>query len=148
MTTIMRRHPASVDFSDWMSRLFDDRLLPERFFLPGTDKDALRVEEFVDDGTLVVRAEMAGIDPDKDVEISVHDGLLHIRAERRASSEHKDTSGFRSEFQYGMFERTLPLPAGVGGDDVKATYKDGILEVRMPQPKEGQAATVPVTRLP
>jgi HSP20 family protein len=145
MTTIMRRHPATLDFSDWMNRLFDDRLLPDRFF---TDKDALRVEEFVDDGALVVRAEMAGIDPDKDVEISIHDGLLHIRAERRASSEHKDKTGFRSEFQYGMFERTLPLPAGITGDDVKATYKDGILEVRMPQPKEGQPATVPVTRLP
>jgi HSP20 family protein len=148
MTTLTRHHSAPVDFGDWMKRLFDDRLVPDRFFAPITDKDTLSVEEFVDGGALVVRAEMPGIDPEKDVEISIHDGLLHIRAERRESSEHEDKSGFRSEFHYGMFERILPLPAGAGDDDVKATYKDGILEIRLPQPKQAQAAKVPVTRLP
>ena len=150
MTTIMRRHPSTIDLGDWMGRLFDDRFGPERLFMgtPFTDKDALRVEEFVDQDALVVRAEMPGIDPDKDVEISIHDGMLHLRAERRDSSEHKDKGGYRSEFHYGLFERTLPLPAGVTDADVTATYKDGILEVRMPKAKETSAATVPVTRLP
>jgi len=46
-----------------------------------------------------------------------------------------------------MFERTLPLPAGVSDGDVTATYKDGILEVRMPKAKDAHIATVPVTRL-
>lgn len=145
MTTIMKRHPSGIDLGDWMSRLFDDRL----FAMPSfTDKGALRVEEFIDDSALVVRAEIPGIDPEKDVEISIHDGLLYLKAERRDSSEHKDKDGFRSEFHYGLLERVLALPTGVTADAVTATYKDGVLEVRMPKAKEVVAATVPVTRLP
>lgn len=150
MTTIARREPSHIDLRDWMSRMFDERFLPERLGL-GTmfgEKDLLRVEEYAEDGSLVVRAEMPGIDPGKDVEISMHDGMLHIRAERRDVSEHKTKAEYRSEFHYGMFERTLPLPAGVTVGDVTATYKDGILEVRMPKAKDTQTATVPVTRLP
>ncbi|MGB8649710.1 MAG: Hsp20/alpha crystallin family protein [Mycobacteriales bacterium] len=148
MATLVRRQPAGIDFADWMSRLFDDRMLADRLGWPLGEKDLMRVEEFAEDGMLVVRAEMPGIDPEKDVEISMHDGMLHIRAERREVSEQKDKAGYRSEFRYGMFERTLPLPAGVSDTDVTATYKDGILEVRMPKAKEGQTATVPVVRLP
>ena len=150
MSTIMRRQPSHIDLRDWMTRMFDERFLPERLGL-GTmfdEKDLLRVEEFSEDGALVVRAEMPGIDPEKDVEISMHDGMLHIRAERRDVSEHKDKAEYRSEFHYGMFERTLPLPAGVTEGDVTATYKDGILEVRMPKAKDALTVTVPVTRLP
>ena len=145
MTALMRRH-APLDLSDWMSRFFDDHLLTERFGI--LDKDLLRVEELADGDTLVVRAELPGIDPDKDVEISMHDGMLHIRAERRESSESKDKAEYRSEFRYGMFERTLPLPTGVTESEVKATYKDGILEVRLPRSTEARSATVPVVRLP
>lgn len=150
MIAIMRREPSHIDLRDWMTRMFDERFFPERFGLGTTfgDKDLLRVEEYAEDGSLVVRAEMPGIDPDKDVEISMHDGMLHIRAQRRDVSEHTDKKEYRSEFHYGMFERTLPLPAGVAEGDVTATYKDGILEVRMPKAKEALTATVPVTRLP
>ena len=144
MTTIMRRQPSGMDLGEWMDRFFPERLLWGGL----SDKDALRVEEFLDGDTLVVRAELPGIDPDKDVEISMHDGMLHIRAERRESSEKKDAAGYRSEFRYGMFERTLPLSPGVSDADVTATYKDGILEVRMPKAKDTQASTVPVVRLP
>ena len=150
MTTMMRREPSHIDLRDWMSRVFDERFLPERLGLGSMfgDKDLLRVEEYAEDGSLVVRAEMPGIDPDKDVEISMHDGMLHIRAERRDISEHKTKAEYRSEFHYGMFERTLPLPPGITVGDVTATYRDGILEVRLPKAEDPQTATVPVTRLP
>jgi HSP20 family protein len=140
MTTLMRRH-APFELTDWMSRFFEDRV-------PSTERDLMRVEELTDGEDLVVRAEMPGIDPDKDVEISLYDGMLHIRAERRESAEKKERSEYRSEFRYGMFERTLRLPAGVTGTEVTATYKDGILEVRLPHATEAQSATVPVVRLP
>jgi HSP20 family protein len=147
MTTLMRRQHGPLDLADWMNRFFDDRLLPERFGL--LDKDLLRVEELTEGDTLVIRAELPGIDPDKDVEISMHDGLLHIRAERKESTERKDKAEYRSEFRYGMFERALPVPAGVTEKDVTATYKDGILEVRLPRTTtEAKSATVPVVRLP
>lgn len=140
MTTLMRRH-TPFELTDWMSRFFDDRLA-------GVERDLIRVEEVTDGDSLVVRAELPGIDPDKDVEISLHDGMLHIRAERREHEEHEGSAEFRSEFRYGMFERTLSLPSGVTESEVTATYKDGILEVRLPRTREPRAATVPVVRLP
>lgn len=118
-----------------------------RFFEPDFSSAWLRVEEFVEDDTLVVRAELPGIDPDKDVELTITEGLLHVRAERQEKSEQKTKAGYRSEFHYGSFERSVPLPAGTKEDDVKASYADGILEIRVPMVKEKVATTrVPVTR--
>ena len=95
----------------------------------------LRVEEFTDADALVVRAEMPGIDPDKDVEMTVSGGMLHIHATRSECSEHTSKGGYRSEFRYGTFERDVLLPEGVTGEDVTASYTDGVLEVRVPIPK-------------
>jgi HSP20 family protein len=103
-----------------------------RFFEPDFTGAWMRVEEFVDGQTLVVRAELPGLDPDKDVELTIADGVLHIRAERQERSEHKGQEGYRSEFRYGSLERDIPLPSGTKDDDVKASYENGILEVRVP----------------
>ena len=96
------------------------------------DEDVLKVEEFTEDGTLVIRAELPGIDPDKDVDLEVADGRLSIRAERRTEEETEGREYYRREMQYGAFGRSLPLPAGATEEDVKATYKNGILEIRVP----------------
>ena len=100
-------------------------------------EDMLRVDEVVEDGALVVRADMAGIDPEKDVEITVEDGVLHLHAERRQEEEKEDKSYRRRELRYGSFSRDIPLPEGTANEDIKATYKDVILEVRVPLPKSG-----------
>lgn len=137
MATLTRFEPHGLELPPWMARLFDG--------VPGTA--AIRVEEYVEDGTLVVRAELPGFDIDKDVEVAVRDGMLHIKAERSESSEKKDKTFYRSEFRYGTFERMLPLPARASADDVKATYHDGVLEVRIPQGAHAEEAhTVPVQR--
>lgn len=93
---------------------------------------------------LVVRAELAGIDPDKDVEITVEGPMLRITAERREQEQSEGRDYVRKEFRYGSFTRTFPLPEGVTETDVKATYKDGILEVRVPLPQRAEAVKVPV----
>lgn len=95
----------------------------------------LRVEEFTEADTFVVRAELAGIDPDKDIEVTVSGRMLHIRAERTEKKENTSKGGYRSEFRYGTFERDVLLPEGVTAEDVAASYADGILEVRVPMPK-------------
>lgn len=108
----------------------------------------MRVEQLQEDGHLVVRAELPGIDPERDVEVSVADGILHITAHREERSEHKGRHGYRSEFRYGSFSRDLPLPNGVQTDAIQAEYKDGILEVRAPWPTEvaPQATKIPINR--
>jgi HSP20 family protein len=103
----------------------------------------IKVEEFTDDGKYVVRAELPGVDPEADIDITVADGLLTIRGERR--EEIKEDQ--RSEFYYGSFTRTLTLPVGADADAVTADYKDGILEVRIPMPEPAKEPThVPITR--
>jgi HSP20 family protein len=123
--------------------------LPElwrRFF--DIEDQWMRVEEFRDGDTYVIKAELPGIDPEKDVDISVAEGMLTMRAEREEKSESKDKGAYRSEFRYGSFSRSIPLPRGVNTDEVLASYTDGILEVRVPLPKgdEGGARSIPVSR--
>jgi HSP20 family molecular chaperone IbpA len=102
---------------------------------PVFDARLLRLEdEMTKDGRYEVRAEIPGVDPAKDVDITVHDGRLTIKAER---TEKTESSG-RSEFSYGSFERTVTLPQGADEDDVKATYDKGILtvSVKISEPKK------------
>lgn len=110
----------------------------------------MRLEEFIEGNTCVIRAELPGIDPEKDVDITVADGVLHLRAQREESSEEKRPDGYRSEFHYGHMARSIRLPEGATESDVTATYKDGILEVRVPAPPKEMAAPtsrkVPVAR--
>ncbi len=111
-----------------------DMLEPIKRFLDGdlAVTPTMKVEQFQDGSTLVVRAEVPGIDPDKDVDVSVSDGMLHIKAEREEKAEHRSKTGYRSEFRYGSFSRSVALPAGAREEDITATYKDGVLEVRAP----------------
>ncbi len=104
---------------------------------------ALRIEDRLEDDRYVVRAEIPGIDPDKDVEITVSDGVLTISAERREEISEKG----RSEFHYGSLIRRVALPAGAVEDKVLARYQDGILEVLVPiETVQVEPRTIPVAR--
>jgi HSP20 family protein len=100
----------------------------------------IKVEEFVDGEQLVVKAEIPGVDPDRDIDVSIDNGVLTIAAERRESSREKLDKGFHSEFRYGSFVRQVRLPAGTSPEVVSATYKDGVLEIRMPKPSAEAAS--------
>jgi HSP20 family molecular chaperone IbpA len=92
---------------------------------PAFETRLMRLEDEIKDGRYEVRAEIPGVDPAKDINITMRDGQLTIKAER---TEKKEFDG-RSEFSYGSFVRTVSLPAGADEDDVKATYDKGILTV-------------------
>ncbi|NNH69308.1 Hsp20/alpha crystallin family protein [Nocardia uniformis] len=94
------------------------------------------------DGKYVIRAEIPGIDPAEDVEVSVHDGRLTIKAERSEKHEEKG----RSEFSYGSFVRTVSLPPGAQEDGIAAAYNRGILTVTVPMSaSKSEAKRVEVT---
>jgi HSP20 family molecular chaperone IbpA len=103
---------------------------------PVLGSHVMRLEDEIKDGRYEVRAEIPGVDPAKDIDITVHDGVLTVKAER---SEKKESKG-RSEFSYGSFVRTVSLPAGADEDDITATYEKGILTVSVavkePKPAE------------
>jgi HSP20 family protein len=117
---------------------------PDQFkrFVDEWETAWLRVEQFRDGDALVVRVDLPGVDPEKDVDVTVHDGTLSIKAERRENTEDRAKSGYRSEVRYGSFARTIDLPRGARGDDVRASYHDGVLEVRVPvAPESGPGPT-------
>jgi HSP20 family molecular chaperone IbpA len=139
--TEIERRTAAPGLLGWLEREFS--LFPG---LRGFDTDRImRCEEYQEPGRLVVRAELPGVDPDKDVEVTVADGMLKIQAHRR--EEHKDRR--RTEFFYGEMVRTLMLPTGSEEKEITATYKDGILEVVVPIDTSEPTATttVPITRM-
>jgi HSP20 family protein len=113
----------------WWGRPFETGMIPA-------------VESFVEDGTLFVRADLPGIDP-KDVELSIEGDHLTIKGERKLEREKKGEHGYR-EVRYGRFERTIEVPDGVDPDTVKATYKDGVLEITMKTPKGLEPKKVPI----
>lgn len=88
----------------------------------------LRVEDYVKDGRYVLRAEIPGVDPEKDIDVSLSDGVLTIRAEKRHEMEGKH----HSEFRYGAFARSVPLPVEVDDQHIQALYSHGVLEVIIP----------------
>jgi HSP20 family protein len=121
---------------------------PFRRFLEGDTGSGLRVEEYRDAGSMVVKAEVPGIDPDRDVDITLVGDELRIDVRHEKKSEHKDKRGYRSEFRYGTFSRTVRLPAAVDEKDIRASYTDGILEVRVPVPEQSgtESRKIPISR--
>jgi HSP20 family protein len=92
----------------------------------------MRVEEFNENGAHVVRAELPGLDPEKDLEISVVGDALQIDAQRREDEKKEGRDYLRREHRYGRYHREFPLPTGISQAEIRASYKDGILEVRIP----------------
>jgi HSP20 family protein len=119
MSTLTHRERQGpfVDILDW----FD---APWGVFRPVGD-NPMRVEDFIKDGRYMLRAELPGIDPEKDLELTVSNGVLTIRAHRQEETQTK----YRSEFRYGVFTRSVKLPAGADEDHIQASYDAGVLEV-------------------
>ena len=137
MTSLEERDKRTPD-SPWnrLDRLFDEwmRMQPMRRLLgaetPG--EEIIRVDEYRDDDVQVIRAELPGIDPDKDVQLTVTNGMLRINAERRTEEQTEEKGVIRREMRYGSFTRSLPLAEGATDDDIDASYKNGVLEIRVP----------------
>lgn len=84
------------------------------------------------DKEIVVRIEVPGMEK-KDFEISIEDNMLSLRGEKRFERETTDSRYHVMERAYGVFQRTLPLPAEVDADKAGADYKNGVLTIRLPK---------------
>lgn len=89
---------------------------------------AIRFEDKLSDQEYVLRAELPGLDADKDVRITAEHGVLTVRAERQEEDKGLD----RTEFRYGAFQRSVRLPANADETAIKASYRKGILEIVVP----------------
>ena len=89
------------------------------------------------------RADLPGIDP-KDTKVSLNGDTLTIRGERKRSSEKKEGAFHRTERAYGSFERVFTLNAPVQSDQIKAGYKDGVLEIVVPKAEQARTREIEV----
>ncbi len=94
-----------------------------------------RIESYLDDGKITVRADMPGIDP-KDIEVKVTANVLNVRGKREEKKEIKKRDFLRREVHYGSYVYSTSLPVGIKAEDIKASYRDGVLELTAALPKE------------
>ena len=138
MSTLLHRDARSAipDLLDWLESPF----MTLRPYLAQPS----RVEDFIAGGRYVVRAELPGFDPEKDIDVTVGPGFLTIHAERSDESEGRH----RSEFRYGKFIHTVNLPAAADREDVTAVCHNGILTVSIGLKNDEQKPhrKVPVTK--
>jgi HSP20 family protein len=103
-----------------------------------------QIETFRKGDNLVLRADLPGLRKE-DVSVEVEDGVLTISGERSAEDVEDREGYFHSERSYGQFQRSLALPEGVTGESCDATFKDGVLEVTIPVPKQAERSAKKVT---
>ena len=133
-TTILRKE---------MDRLFDRFSESGWMEMPalGDWEPTIDVSETKD--AVVVKAELSGVDQ-KDVAVSLQDGMLTIKGEKEAEKEEKDKRYHRVERSYGAFTRAIALPAAVDASRVTATFKDGLLTLALPKTAVAKGTTIPI----
>ncbi len=143
-------------FREEMDRLFEDFGLGS-WFSPGRRSAMMprtgpqgqtgvwspQIEIYEKENNLIVRADLPGLKKD-DVRVHVYEDTLTIEGERKQEHEEEREGFYRSERAYGSFFRSIPIPAEVDPDQVKATFSDGVLELRIPYPEERAARQIQI----
>jgi HSP20 family protein len=145
MTKLIRwsTNPALLGVRDDVDRLFES-VFQNR--VPNADGPAaltppVDIEETKD--AFIVRTDLPGV-AQKDVKVSLLGDVLTIRGERRQAEESQQQNLHRVERRYGTFERSFSLGAGVRADQVKANYRDGVLEIHVPKAEEARVREIEV----
>ena len=121
-----------LSFQHDMNRMVD------QFFRGGHGEEAKvsmwrpSVDIYETDNAWVIKAELPGVSKD-DVSIDVHQNRLTLRGQRKHETDVKDEHYHRVERSYGSFQRSFTLPATVDAEKAEASFKDGVLELRLPR---------------
>jgi HSP20 family protein len=124
---------------DLLGRAFDDRLFRAGESMGWTPS----VDIYEDGEEVVVRAELAGVDP-KDVDIRFENGVLTVKGERKMEKEEKKENYHRVELSYGTFTRSFSLPATVDPEKIRAEAKNGVLAIHLPKKAEAKPKAIQV----
>ena len=122
-----------------IDQMFNSVLGDSRLFDRGMPSFMPTVEVRESAKAIQVNAELPGLEQ-KDIEVSMLEGALWIKGEKRQEHEEEEGETYRCERQYGRFERVIQLPAEVDGDNIKATFKHGLLNITLPKTKEAQSS--------
>lgn len=140
MTSLIRWNPFEELQTLWPRDLFG-RLLPEgRVAVEWSP----RCDMTETDDEIVVHAELPGVDP-KDMDVTVREGMLYLRGEKRTEKKEEEKGRTYSERFFGSFERALTIPANVNEEKIEAKLRDGVLEVHLPKVAPSKPAERKIT---
>ena len=130
-----------------IDRWFDD-FFARPFAFPRVRMTAMQeiipdVDIYESDGDLILKAELPGMKKE-DIEVTLSDGSITLSGEKKQEEEIKKKDYYKVERSYGSFRRTFSLPTDVKADKAKSTFKDGVLEVRIPKSEEAKSKEVKV----
>jgi HSP20 family protein len=140
------------DFEHWLDHLMEDmwrRPFPSLF---GRDRwlpirpSSIRMpslDVYEEKDSVVVKAELPGMKKE-DVEVNLAGEILTIKGEKKEDKEVKEDNYYRRERSYGSFLRSVGLPCEVKSDEIKASFKDGVLEIRLPKTEESKKKSISV----
>jgi HSP20 family protein len=143
-----------ADLTRWereMDRMMDEffgrRLRPQwpSIWSRGGDLEftAPVVDVYEEKDDIVVKAELPGMDKD-DIEVKISGSALTLKGEKKKEQKIEEKNYYRSERSYGAFLRTVDLPTDVQADKIKASFKNGVLEVRLPKTEEAKKKEIKV----
>jgi len=134
-----------ITLRERMDKMFEDSLarfrMPEEATMPTFWSPSVDIYET--DENIVLKAELPGVDK-KEVSVEVKDNTLILKGERKREKEVKEENYHRVERSFGTFMRSFSLPVTVKQDQVKAKFKDGVLEVTLPKAEEAKPKQVKV----
>jgi len=126
-----------------MDRLFDRFVEPMSVEMPMLSEWEPTVDISEDKDTVTVKAELPGVEQ-KDIAVSLQDGVLTIKGDKQAEKEEKGKHYHRVERSYGSFFRAVRLPTAVEAGKVSAAFKDGVVTITLPKAPEAKGTMIPV----
>ncbi len=129
------------DILDRFERFFEDFGLPSLFEEREAWVPAFDIIE--NEKEYIVTAELPGIDP-KDIDITISNGFLTIKGEKKKEEENKGENYYFMERQYGTFQRSFHIPEEIKVDEVDATYKNGVLKLVLPKAETSQVKKIEI----
>ncbi|MBH8574510.1 Hsp20/alpha crystallin family protein [Nostocaceae cyanobacterium CENA369] len=125
-----------------INHLFDEDMLPSAFVEKGLSR--VPAAELQDtENAIHLKLELPGIEV-KDLDVQVTEKAVYISGERKSATKTGNKDIIKSEFQYGKFERVIPLPTRIQNTNITADYKDGILHLTLPKAEEEKNKVVKV----
>jgi len=121
-----------------MDKLFGSMAIPSIFAPMEAVRACPAVDVLEKDNSIIVRAEVPGLKKE-DIEVTATEDSISLRGEFKREEEAKEEGYFRREMRSGRFFRTIPMPSAINRDQVRASFRDGILEITAPKAEEAQA---------
>lgn len=112
---------------------------------PKQNDGQLTIDVFQTDDDVVIQSTIAGIDPEKDIDISITTDMVTIKGTRSPEQKIKSSDYYYQELYWGPFSRSVILPVDVDTEGAKASYKNGILTVRLPKIEKIKTKKIKIT---